>query len=92
MLTSSLTCARFVLCSQWLLATLKPFSLLGFILTQSFQELSLRLCAILSIEDPAYMTELHEAAALLFSLTLSLNCRPTSPTFDFYIKVRKVDN
>ena len=92
MLSSSLTCARFVLCSQWLIVTLKPFSLLGFILTQFFQELSLRLCAILSIEDPAYLTELHEAAALLFSLTPSLNCRPTSTTFDFYIKVRKVDN
>jgi len=53
------------------------------------KELSLRLCDILSIEDPAYLTELHEAAALLFSLTPSLNCRPTSPTFDFYINVRK---
>lgn len=53
------------------------------------KELSLRLCAILSIEDPAYLTELHEAAALLFSLTPSLNCRPTRPTFDFYIQVRK---
>jgi len=53
------------------------------------KELSLRLGDILSIEDPAYLTELHEAAALLFSLTPSLNCRPTRPTFDFYIHVRK---
>ena len=47
------------------------------------------ICGI-SLQDPAYLTEMHEVTALLFSLLPILNCKPTSLTFDFYLKIRKV--
>ena len=56
----------------------------------SWQELSLCLLTCTSIKDPAYLKEMHEVAALLFSLLPTLNCKPTSLTFDFYLKIRKV--
>ena len=56
----------------------------------SGQELGLRLSTCISLEDPAYQTEMHEVAALLFNLLPTLNCKPTSLTFDFYLKIRKV--
>ena len=56
----------------------------------SVQELSLRLITCVSIEEPAYLTEMQEVAALLFDLLPALNCKPTSITFDFYLNIRKV--
>ena len=56
----------------------------------SVQELSLRLITCISIEEPAYLTEMQEVAALLFDLLPALNCKPTSITFDFYLNIRKV--
>jgi len=53
------------------------------------KELGLRLSTCISLEDPAYLTEMHQVAALLFSLLPTLDCKPTSLTFDFYLKIRK---
>ena len=60
------------------------------VLYLSGQELGLRLLTCISMEEPAYLTEMHQVAALLFSLLPTLNCKPTSLTFDFYVKIRKV--
>ena len=56
----------------------------------SDQELGLRLSNCISLDDPAYLIEMHEVAALLFELLPTLDCKPTSLTFDFYLKIRKV--
>ena len=60
------------------------------VLNMSGQELGLRLATCISLEEPAYQIEMHEVAALLFDLLPTLNCKPTSLTFDFYLKIRKV--
>ena len=60
------------------------------ILYMSDQELGLRLSNCISLDDPAYLIEMHEVAALLFELLPTLDCKPTSLTFDFYLKIRKV--
>ena len=56
----------------------------------SDQELGLRLSNCISLDDPAYLIEMHEVAALLFELLPTLDCKPTGLTFDFYLKIRKV--
>ena len=60
------------------------------VINLSGQELGLRLITCISIKEPAYLTEMHEATALLFELLPALNCKPTSITFDFYLNIRKV--